>query len=99
MADQTRLEAIRARVKGDPRAGLTVAEIDRRHLLALVDDLAGALRALAWKIGTEPPTRLEPDAHDALCEAEYIAPLGDTPCDCRHRRETIRAALARTEEP
>ena len=55
--------------------------------------LREALIALAEKIGAMP-TRLEPDAHDALCESEYIAPAGDTPCDCQHRKDIVRAALA-----
>lgn len=33
------------------------------------------------------------EPHDALCESEHIAPLGDTPCDCEHRRALLIAAL------
>ena len=69
----------------------------RRHQARLAT-LAQALRELATRVGCMP-SRLDPDHHDALCESEYEAPHGDTPCDCRHRSDLVRAALTATEPP
>lgn len=52
-----------------------------------------ALRRLAEAVGIVPQTRLAPDQHDRLCESEFFAPHGGTPCDCRNRTEYVLAAL------